>query len=66
MSIPLYRTNEQPLGPADYLTITSEYSTIFIDQVPVLLLKNKNEARRLINLVDALCKPLHVSKHKSR
>lgn len=46
---------EEPLGPADYLAITSTYSTIFIDEVPVLLLKHKNEARRLINLVDAMC-----------
>lgn len=46
---------EEPLGPADYLAITSAYSTVFIDAVPVLLLKHKNEARRLINVVDALC-----------
>ncbi|ORX37709.1 AFG1-like ATPase-domain-containing protein [Kockovaella imperatae] len=45
---------EESLGPADYITIASRYSTIFLDKVPVLLLKNKNEARRLINLVDAL------------
>ncbi|WVF68274.1 hypothetical protein IAT40_003039 [Kwoniella sp. CBS 6097] len=45
---------EEALGPADYLTLASTYSTFFIDQVPVLYLKHKNEARRLINLVDAL------------
>ncbi|WWC92798.1 uncharacterized protein L201_007757 [Kwoniella dendrophila CBS 6074] len=42
------------LGPADYLTLASSYSTFFIDDVPILYLKHKNEARRLINLVDAL------------
>ncbi|OCF33532.1 AFG1-family ATPase [Kwoniella heveanensis BCC8398] len=45
---------EEALGPADYLTLASTYSTFFIDEVPVLYLKHKNEARRLINLVDAL------------
>ncbi|WRT69692.1 uncharacterized protein IL334_006682 [Kwoniella shivajii] len=45
---------EEALGPADYLTLASIYSTIFIDEVPILYLKFKNEARRLINLVDAL------------
>ena len=45
----------QPLGPADYISLASTFSTVFLDAVPVLLLKNKNEARRLINLVDALC-----------
>ncbi|OCF73208.1 AFG1-family ATPase [Kwoniella mangroviensis CBS 8886] len=45
---------EESLGPADYLTLASSYHTFFIDEVPVLYLKHKNEARRLINLVDAL------------
>ncbi|WVR08057.1 hypothetical protein IAU60_005103 [Kwoniella sp. DSM 27419] len=45
---------EEALGPADYLTLASTYSTFYIDDVPVLYLKNKNEARRLINLIDAL------------
>lgn len=45
---------ETPLGPADYLTLASTFSTFYIDVVPILLLKNKNEARRLINLIDAL------------
>lgn len=45
---------ETPLGPADYLTLASTFATFYIDAVPILLLKNKNEARRLINLIDAL------------
>lgn len=45
---------EAPLGPADYLSLASTFDTFYIDEVPVLLLKAKNEARRLINLVDAL------------
>ncbi|KAL7425111.1 hypothetical protein Q5752_000799 [Cryptotrichosporon argae] len=45
---------ESPLGPADYLSLASAFAAVFIDDVPPLLLRNKNEARRLINLVDAL------------
>jgi protein AFG1 len=46
---------ETALGPADYITLASSFETFYIDHVPVLLLKHKNEARRLINLIDALC-----------
>jgi protein AFG1 len=46
---------EEALGPADYISLASTYRRIYIDEVPVLLLKQKNEARRLINLLDALC-----------
>jgi peroxisome-assembly ATPase len=42
------------LGPADYLTIASSFSTIIIDNVPILTLTMKNEARRFITLLDAL------------
>nr|XP_031857709.1 uncharacterized protein CI109_006869 [Kwoniella shandongensis]KAA5524781.1 hypothetical protein CI109_006869 [Kwoniella shandongensis] len=45
---------EEALGPADYLTLASTFSTFFIDDVPILYLRHKNEARRLINLLDAL------------
>jgi protein AFG1 len=38
---------EAPLGPADYLSLASTFDTFFIDEVPVLLLKAKNEARRV-------------------
>ncbi|KAK4126724.1 lactation elevated protein [Parathielavia appendiculata] len=42
------------LGPADYVTLASNYHTFIIDHVPVLLLPMKNEARRFITLLDAL------------
>lgn len=44
----------QYLGPADYLTIASTFAAIIIDNVPVLTLLKKNEARRFITLLDAL------------
>ncbi|KAK6513481.1 hypothetical protein TWF281_005105 [Arthrobotrys megalospora] len=43
------------LGPADYITIASNFSTIIIDKVPVLTSKShRHEARRLITLLDAI------------
>jgi protein AFG1 len=41
-------------GPADYITLASSFHTLILDQVPVLTLLQKNEARRLITLLDAL------------
>lgn len=41
-------------GPADYITLASTFHTIILDSVPVLSLLQKNEARRLITLLDAL------------
>ena len=42
------------LGPADYLTIASTFPIIIIDNVPILTVLKKNEARRFITLLDAL------------
>ncbi|KAI0189989.1 AFG1-like ATPase-domain-containing protein [Xylaria flabelliformis] len=41
-------------GPADYITMASIYHTFIIDNIPVLVLQKKNEARRFITLLDAL------------
>lgn len=46
----------QALGSADYITLASTFETFIIDETPLLYLKDKNQARRLINLIDALCK----------
>jgi peroxisome-assembly ATPase len=45
---------ESTLGPADYITLASTFHTLILDQVPVLHVSQKNEARRLITLLDAL------------
>lgn len=45
---------ETPLAAADYISIASRYHTIIIDNVPALTMMQKNEARRLITLLDAL------------
>ncbi len=47
----LCKTN---LGPADYITLASNYHTIILKDVPVLNWLMKNEARRFITLLDAL------------
>ena len=41
-------------GPADYITMASTFHTFILDGVPILTLMQKNEARRLITLLDAL------------
>ncbi|KAF2013836.1 mitochondrial ATPase [Aaosphaeria arxii CBS 175.79] len=42
------------LGPADYITLASTYHTLILTDVPVMTFLLKNEARRLITLLDAL------------
>ena len=45
---------EKPLGARDYLAIAGRFSTIFIDRLPVLERHRRNEAKRLILLIDTL------------
>lgn len=44
----------KPLGPRDYLQIAREFHTVIIDRIPILGPDKRNEARRFINLIDAL------------
>lgn len=44
----------QPLGASDYLRIANAYSTVFIEDIPVLSKARRNEAKRFINLIDTL------------
>lgn len=41
-------------GPADYITMASTFHSFAIDEIPVLTISKKNEARRLITFLDAL------------
>lgn len=50
---------EQPLGATDYLKIAREFHTVIIEEIPVMDEANRNEAKRFINLIDALY-DLHV------
>lgn len=42
------------LGPADYISLASTFHTFILNDVPILTLLRKNEARRFITLLDAL------------
>jgi cell division protein ZapE len=42
------------LGAGDYLAIATHFQAVVLDNVPVLTPENRNEARRFINLIDAL------------
>jgi cell division protein ZapE len=42
------------LGPQDYLAIAEHFHTLFLEDLPVLGAERRNEARRLVTLVDAL------------
>jgi len=44
----------EALGPADYITLASTFHTIILEDVPILTVSQKNEARRFITLLDAL------------
>ncbi|SEB52139.1 cell division protein ZapE [Nitratireductor aquibiodomus] len=45
---------EKPLGARDYLAIAGAFDTIFIDHVPTMDLRRRNEAKRFILLIDTL------------
>ncbi len=45
---------EKALGARDYITIATHFHTVVLDGVPQLSRDKRNEARRFMNLVDAL------------
>ena len=45
---------EKPLGSPDYLAIAKAYHTVFIANVPILPPAKRNEAKRMVTLIDAL------------
>ncbi|HET7412987.1 MAG TPA: cell division protein ZapE [Pararhizobium sp.] len=44
----------RPLGASDYIALAERYHTVFIDGVPKLAEKSRNEAKRFITLIDTL------------
>jgi len=42
-----------PMGPADYLSICNSFPRIFIRDIPLMSLRHKNEAKRLLTFIDA-------------
>ncbi|KUO56156.1 MAG: ATPase [Alphaproteobacteria bacterium BRH_c36] len=45
---------ERPLGARDYLHVAHSFHTVLVDRIPVMGPSKRNEARRFINLIDAL------------
>ena len=45
---------EAPLGAPDYLAISRNFATVFIEHIPVLTPQMRNPAKRFINLIDTL------------
>jgi cell division protein ZapE len=43
---------EQPRGAEDYLAIAAEFSTVFLEGLPKLRYDRRNEAKRLMTLID--------------
>jgi len=44
----------RPLGPQDYLALAERFHTVFLERVPRLTPDRREEARRLVTLIDAL------------
>lgn len=45
---------EEARGPADYIEIAREFSTILVSDIPQLTSDKRNEAKRFVNLIDEL------------
>lgn len=45
---------ERPLGALDYIMVTRDFGTLFLDHIPQMSAENRNEARRFINLIDTV------------
>ena len=45
---------ERPHGAEDYLKIAQKFDTVFLENVPKLGYDRRNEAKRMMNLIDAL------------
>lgn len=45
---------EAPLGPADYLAIAGRFDVLFLARIPRLTPERRNEAKRLVTLIDTL------------
>jgi cell division protein ZapE len=45
---------KKPLGSADFLAIAENFHVLLVDNIPVIKPEERNEAKRFINLIDAL------------
>ncbi len=42
----------QPLGPPDFLALTKKFRTVFVENIPVLTVDQRNEAKRFVLMID--------------
>ncbi len=42
----------KPLGPSDYMAVAHRYHTVIVDDIPILNRERRDEALRLVSLVD--------------
>ena len=52
--LPLPIFAKRPLGPPDYLALTSHFQTLFVERIPALKTSQRNEAKRFVLLIDTL------------
>ena len=45
---------DKALGPADYMAVAAQYSTVIMSGIPQMTEEKKDSARRFVTLVDAL------------
>ncbi|MCF6219786.1 MAG: AFG1 family ATPase [Robiginitomaculum sp.] len=45
---------DRALGAADYLMIAKSFTTLILENVPIMSLHNRNEAKRFVTLIDTL------------
>ncbi|WP_460451939.1 cell division protein ZapE [Alsobacter sp. SYSU BS001988] len=45
---------DKPLGGSDYLAVANRFHTVILDDIPVMGLEHRNQAKRFITLIDAL------------
>jgi cell division protein ZapE len=45
---------EQPLGPADYVRIASQFHTVILSGIPAMSPRERNEAKRFAVLIESL------------
>jgi cell division protein ZapE len=45
---------DRPLGATDFLALARAFHTIVLDDIPIIEANQRNEAKRFINLIDAL------------
>jgi cell division protein ZapE len=45
---------EKPLGATDFLAVARAFHTILLDDIPIIEANQRNQAKRFVNLIDAL------------